>query len=56
MTVVTPIDRDFGHIAVLEEIERHVLWLSIAIIDCANRVRPKLTGLKVGGHQASQRR
>src|SRR6202034_4283035 len=28
-------------------------WLSTAIIHHANRVRPNLTGLKVGGHQAS---
>ena len=30
-----------------------MLWLSTAIIDHANRVRPNPTGLKVGGHQAS---
>ncbi|MFD2415708.1 transketolase-like TK C-terminal-containing protein [Amycolatopsis pigmentata] len=39
--------------AVLGEIERRVLWLSTAIIDHANRVRPNPSGLKVGGHQAS---
>ena len=38
---------------VLGEIERQVLWLSTAIIDHANRVRPNPGGLKVGGHQAS---
>lgn len=37
----------------LEAIERRVLWLSTAMIDHANRVRPNPTGLKVGGHQAS---
>jgi pyruvate dehydrogenase E1 component len=37
----------------LRAIERRVLWLSTAIIDHANRVRPNPTGLKVGGHQAS---
>ncbi|MEB8338173.1 transketolase-like TK C-terminal-containing protein [Streptomyces endophyticus] len=37
----------------LEAIERRVLWLSTAIIDHANRVRPNRSGLKVGGHQAS---
>jgi pyruvate dehydrogenase E1 component len=42
-------DRD----AVLGEIEQRVRWLSTAIIDHANRVRPNPTGLKVGGHQAS---
>lgn len=37
----------------LREVERRVLWLSTAIVDHANRVRPNPTGLKVGGHQAS---
>ncbi|MGP4015073.1 transketolase-like TK C-terminal-containing protein [Saccharopolyspora sp. 5N708] len=37
----------------LREVERRVLWLSTAIIDHANRVRPNTSGLKVGGHQAS---
>ncbi|MBC2640566.1 MULTISPECIES: transketolase-like TK C-terminal-containing protein [unclassified Rhodococcus (in: high G+C Gram-positive bacteria)] len=37
----------------LVEIERRVLWLSTAMIHHANRVRPNLSGLKVGGHQAS---
>ncbi|MEV3872483.1 pyruvate dehydrogenase, partial [Streptomyces sp. NPDC049906] len=37
----------------LGEVERRVLWLSTAIIDQANRVRPNPEGLKVGGHQAS---
>nr|WP_246076164.1 transketolase C-terminal domain-containing protein [Brevibacterium jeotgali] len=32
---------------------RRVLWLSTSIIHHANRVRPNLSGLKVGGHQAS---
>ncbi|GEL25304.1 pyruvate dehydrogenase E1 component [Pseudonocardia sulfidoxydans NBRC 16205] len=40
-------------LAVLTEVEKRVLWLSTAIIDHANRVRPNPTGLKVGGHQAS---
>lgn len=38
---------------VLREVENRVLWLSTAIIDHANRVRPNPSGLKVGGHQAS---
>jgi pyruvate dehydrogenase E1 component len=37
----------------LREIEQRVLWLSAAIVDHANRVRPNASGLKVGGHQAS---
>ncbi|GAB5897587.1 transketolase-like TK C-terminal-containing protein [Mycolicibacterium mageritense] len=39
--------------AALREIEDRILWLSTSIIHHANRVRPNLTGLKVGGHQAS---
>jgi pyruvate dehydrogenase E1 component len=45
-----PADRDLD---VLRAVEQRVLWLSTAIIDHANRVRPNPTGLKVGGHQAS---
>jgi pyruvate dehydrogenase complex dehydrogenase (E1) component len=37
----------------LREVEQRVLWLSTAIVDHANRVRPNPTGPKVGGHQAS---
>ncbi|WP_084145497.1 transketolase-like TK C-terminal-containing protein [Amycolatopsis jejuensis] len=40
-------------VTVLREVQDRVLWLSTAIIDHANRVRPNPTGLKVGGHQAS---
>ncbi|MFI6691189.1 transketolase-like TK C-terminal-containing protein [Streptomyces sp. NPDC050433] len=40
-------------LAVLQAVERRVLWLSTAIIDHANRVRPNPSGMKVGGHQAS---
>ncbi|TYL55503.1 pyruvate dehydrogenase [Nocardioides sp. BGMRC 2183] len=40
-------------IAVLESIERRVLWLATAMIDHANRGRSTSSGLKVGGHQAS---
>jgi pyruvate dehydrogenase E1 component len=38
---------------VLRSVESRVLWLSTAMIDHANRVRPNVSGLKVGGHQAS---
>lgn len=40
-------------LAALGEVEDRVLWLSSAIVDHANRVRPNPSGLKVGGHQAS---
>jgi pyruvate dehydrogenase E1 component len=42
-----------GPPGVLRAIEQRVLWLSTAIVDHANRVRPNPSGLKVGGHQAS---
>src|SRR3954451_5333181 len=40
-------------VALLGEIEKRVLWLAVAIVDHANRLRPDPSGLKVGGHQAS---
>ncbi|MDI3341496.1 MAG: 1-deoxy-D-xylulose-5-phosphate synthase N-terminal domain-containing protein, partial [Sphaerobacter sp.] len=40
-------------LAVLDAIQRRVLWLSTAIIDHANHVRPNPDRTKVGGHQAS---
>lgn len=40
-------------LTVLDEIQEQVLWLATSIIHHANRVRPNLSGLKVGGHQAS---
>jgi len=39
--------------AAFREIENRVLWLSTAMVDHANRVRPNPSGVKVGGHQAS---
>jgi len=44
-------DSDTAH--PLQAIEDRVLWLSAAIVDYANRVRPNPSGMKVGGHQAS---
>ena len=38
---------------ILKALERKVLWLSSWTIHNANHIRPKLDGLKVGGHQAS---
>jgi pyruvate dehydrogenase E1 component len=40
-------------LAVLEEIERRVLWLSTNIVHHANNIRPSTDKSKVGGHQAS---
>jgi pyruvate dehydrogenase E1 component len=40
-------------LAVLEEIEQRVLWLSTLMVHHANNVRPNPEKTKVGGHQAS---
>ena len=40
-------------LAILESIERRLLWLSTQIIHHANNVRPNPDKSKVGGHQAS---
>ena len=40
-------------LALLDAIERKVLWLSSWMIHNANHIRPSRDGLKVGGHQAS---
>jgi pyruvate dehydrogenase E1 component len=48
-----PAARPADRAEALSAIENRVLWLSTAIVDYANRVRPNPTGLKVGGHQAS---
>jgi pyruvate dehydrogenase E1 component len=37
----------------LADIERRVLWLATSMIHHANKVRPSVSGVKVGGHQAS---
>ena len=40
-------------IALLESVQRRVLWLAMSIIHHANKVRQTPSGVKVGGHQAS---
>src|SRR6266853_7018904 len=40
-------------LALLQTLERKVLWLSTWMIHNANHLRPSRDGLKVGGHQAS---
>ncbi len=37
----------------LKKIEQRLLWLSHWMIHNANHIRPKVEGIKVGGHQAS---
>ncbi len=44
-----PVDK----LAAFRSIEQRALWLSTAIVDHANHLRPNPTGMKVGGHQAS---
>src|SRR5207248_2977884 len=44
---------DPERLAVLDSIQRRVLWLATHIIHHANHVRPNSDGVKVGGHQAS---
>src|SRR5258705_13858535 len=43
---------DEGRLSCLRALEQKVLWLAVWMIHRANQ-RPKLDGLKVGGHQAS---
>jgi pyruvate dehydrogenase E1 component len=40
-------------VATLEAVQDRVLWLAMAIIHHANKVRSTSSGVKVGGHQAS---
>ncbi|WP_366653576.1 transketolase [Fodinicurvata sp. EGI_FJ10296] len=44
---------DSNRTAVVDDLERKVLWLSTWMIHHANRIRPNPDGVKVGGHQAS---
>jgi pyruvate dehydrogenase E1 component len=46
-------DHHSPDLTVLHSVESRILWLSMAMIDHANRIRPNVSGLKVGGHQAS---
>jgi pyruvate dehydrogenase E1 component len=50
MTTGTASDRT---LEVLGQLERKLLWLSCWMIHNANHLRPKVDGLKIGGHQAS---
>jgi pyruvate dehydrogenase E1 component len=40
-------------LAVLESVQRRVLWLATSMVHHANRVRRTSSGVKVGGHEAS---
>src|SRR6476661_2194966 len=49
----TPAAEPREDLAVLDAVQRRVLWLATAMVHHANRVRPNASGVKVGGHQAS---
>ncbi len=59
--MATTIEVDIGRrggveddeLAVLESIQRRVLWLATNMVHHANHVRPNPDGSKIGGHQAS---
>ena len=51
--VSSAVGEDRARLAALHAIEEKVLWLAVWMIHHANHLRPKLDGLKVGGHQAS---
>lgn len=44
---------DADRLAILQELEKKLLWLSSWMIHNANHLRESTDGLKVGGHQAS---
>jgi len=42
-----------AELKILGNIQKRILWLAVRMVDFANRERPNIDGLKVGGHQAS---
>jgi len=50
---LTPAADEARRLAILQALERKLLWLSAWMIHHANHIRPNRDGLKVGGHQAS---
>jgi pyruvate dehydrogenase E1 component len=44
---------DAAELALLDSIQKKVLWLSAWLVHHANNLRPNPDGIKVGGHQAS---
>ena len=49
----TPAAEPREDLAVLDAVQRRVLWLATAMVHHANHRRPNPSGIKVGGHQAS---
>src|SRR4051794_41449117 len=52
-SVIGPPVETAAELAVLDAVQRRVLWLATSIVHFANRVRETPSGVKVGGHQAS---
>ena len=53
VTSTPPEPTSQDELAVLDAVQRRVLWLATSIVHHANRVRKTPSGVKVGGHQAS---
>jgi pyruvate dehydrogenase E1 component len=53
VTATPPFSPDSISEDVLRRIEKRVLWLAVRMVDHANRERPSVDSVKVGGHQAS---
>lgn len=53
LTSTTSASYNDPHLDAVAAIERRVLWLATSMVHHANRVRPNVSGVKVGGHQAS---
>ena len=53
MASLAPSHSGTADLALLEAVERRVLWLATSIVHHANKVRQARSGVKVGGHQAS---
>jgi pyruvate dehydrogenase E1 component len=49
----TPVAIPPERLAVLDAIQRRILWLATYMVHHANHVRPNPDGTKIGGHQAS---
>src|SRR5262245_36002223 len=52
-TAVDERARSASQLDMLRALEQKILWLAVWTIHHANHIRPKIDGLKVGGHQAS---
>src|SRR5437870_7812339 len=53
ITAVDESNAPASRLEMLRALEKKILWLAVWTIHNANHIRPKVDGLKVGGHQAS---